>query len=461
MAGHEEHDHHEHHDHGEHHHNSAVGFASPQEAMQAPREEFLYVAALHTNTGVDEPDFLAVVDVNPESDTYSQITHRLPMPNKGDELHHFGWQVCSSACHSETTLERKHMIVPGLYSSNLYIVDVGTEPKKPSIAKVIPGEELKQKVGLTGPHTVHCMPGGIITISMLGDAEGNGPGGFAVLDAETFDVLGRWDNGGPKPDYSYDFWYQPRHNVLVSTEWAAPKTFQPGFNLQDVVAGNYGRKIHFWDLEKKELEQSIDLGEEGLIPLETRFFHSPEAASGYVGAALGSTIWHFERTDGEWKAEKVIAVEPHSDIPGWDIPVPGLITDILISMDDRFLYFSDWLHGDLRQYDVTDPKHPKLTGQVWLGGLLGKGTDYRGQQLNGGPQMLQLSMDGRRLYTSNSLYSTWDNQFSPGLESWLVKIDVNPEGGMSVDQDFFVDFSPARAHEIHLPYGDCSTEIFP
>lgn len=42
----------------------------------------------------------------------------------------------------------------------------------------------------------------------------------------------------------------------------------------------------------------------------------------------------------------------------------GLITDILLSMDDRFLYFSNWLHGDLRQYDITDSRNPKLVGQV-------------------------------------------------------------------------------------------------
>lgn len=42
----------------------------------------------------------------------------------------------------------------------------------------------------------------------------------------------------------------------------------------------------------------------------------------------------------------------------------GLITDILISLDDKFLYFSNWIHGDIRQYDITDPRHPKLVGQV-------------------------------------------------------------------------------------------------
>ena len=78
--------------------------------------------------------------------------------------------------------------------------------------------------------------------------------------------------------------------------------------------------------------------------------------------------------------------------------------------------------------------------------------------------MLQLSYDGRRLYVTNSLYSTWDNQFYPELRSWLLKVDCDPDGGMTVDEEFFVDFQtgdPARAHEVRLQNGDCTTEIFP
>ena len=45
------------------HHDKPASFhSSPQEAMQAPPEEFLYLACLHEGTGVEKPDFLAVVD---------------------------------------------------------------------------------------------------------------------------------------------------------------------------------------------------------------------------------------------------------------------------------------------------------------------------------------------------------------------------------------------------------------
>ena len=451
------HEHHEHH--GPNHaaeDGEQVGYASPQEAMQAQREEIAYVSALHTGTGVDEPDLLAVVDLNPESDTYSQIVHRTPMPGVGDELHHFGWQVCSSACH--TNLRRQNLVVPGVRSGNMHIVDVATDPRRPEIVKVIEGAEIKRATGLSGPHTVHCMPGEIVVVSMLGDANGDSPGGFAVLDAKDFNVLGRWENEPNGVQYNYDFWYQPRHNTMVSSEWAAPNTFKDGFNLQDVTDGKYGHSIHFWDLAEKRIVQSADLGSDGLIPLEVRWQHNPDSQTGFVGAALSSVIWRWYRDGDEWKTEKVIEVAP-KEVAGWPFPVPGLITDLVLSMDDKYLYFSDWLHGDLRQYDVSDPANPRLTGQVWLGGVLGD-VMMGERKLDAGPQMLQLSMDGRRLYVTNSLYSSWDNQFYPGMNSWMLKVDCDPNGGMTLDETFYVDFGTARGHEIHLPGGDCTTETF-
>ena len=66
---------------------SGLGYASPEEAMKTDRDKILYAAALYTGSGIEEPDYLATIDVDPESPTYSQIIHRTPMPNVGDELH--------------------------------------------------------------------------------------------------------------------------------------------------------------------------------------------------------------------------------------------------------------------------------------------------------------------------------------------------------------------------------------
>lgn len=63
-------------------------------------------------------------------------------------------------------------------------------------------------------------------------------------------------------------------------------------------------------------------------------------------------------------------------VQNWILPeMPGLITDFLISLDDRFLYLSNWLHGDIRQYNIEDPVNPRLAGQVFVGGLIKKGSN--------------------------------------------------------------------------------------
>jgi len=97
-------------------------YHSPEEAIAAPEEEFLYLACLHEGTDVDAPDFLAVVDTEE-----GRIVHELPMPNVGDELHHFGWNRCSSACHGP---DRSHLIVPGFRSSRIHVVNVADDPRR-------------------------------------------------------------------------------------------------------------------------------------------------------------------------------------------------------------------------------------------------------------------------------------------------------------------------------------------
>ena len=157
-----------------------------------------------------------------------------------------------------------------------------------------------------------------------------------------------------------------------------PNTIKDGFKLDDVKAGRYGRQLNFWDWTDRRLMQTIDLGDAGLIPLEVRFHHDPASTHGFVGAALSSAMWHWFQDGKTWKAEKVIQVAP-VEHKGWPFPVPGLITDLVLSLDDRWLYFSDWLHGDIRRYDVSDPAHPKLTAQVWCGGVLGKKAAVKGR----------------------------------------------------------------------------------
>jgi methanethiol oxidase len=144
--------------------------------------------------------------------------------------------------------------------------------------------------------------------------------------------------------------------------------------------------------------------------------------------------------------------------------VPPLVSDINLSLDDRFLYVSCWGTGELRQYDVSDPFSPRLTGSVRLGGIVRRAPHPARPEspLNGAPQMVEISRDGRRMYFTNSLYTPWDAQFYPdGIRGWMAKADVAPDGGISLDDRFFVEFEDGvRPHQVRLEGGDASSDSF-
>jgi len=459
------------------------GYATPAEASKAAPETLVYFPCIPVDES--KANYLATVDVDPKSADYNKVISRAYIPNsKTDELHHSGWNACSS-CHNDSSKTRNYLILPSITSAKVFVFDVGSNPREPSLKHTVQPEEIFAKTNTSFLHTSHCLADGNIMISGMGDKDGNPKGSFVLIDGKTFEVNGTWESQGEETPFGYDFWYQPRHNVMVSSEWGSPKSFTKGFNPADIAGGNYGGSIHIWDWSKRKHMKTINLGDDGLIPLEVRFLHEPTSNVGFVGCALGSTVARiYQDENKEWQAEKVISV-PAQKVEGWALPnMPGLITDILISMDDKYLYFSNWLQGDVRQYDITDTRNPKLVGQVFISGSLVsdggvKVTEgdfkqpeplfVKGKRVQGGPQMIQLSLDGKRLYATTSLFSAWDKQFYPGMQehgSFLLQIDVDTvNGGLKVNENFGVDLGaepdgPAFAHEVRYPGGDCSSDIW-
>ena len=145
--------------------------------------------------------------------------------------------------------------------------------------------------------------------------------------------------------------------------------------------------------------------------------------------------------------------------------VPPLVTDIDLSMDDRFLYVSCWGTGDMIQYDVTDPFEPKLTGKVRIGGIVARAAHpaRRGTALNGGPQMVEISRDGRRVYFTNSLYGAIDPQFYPQRARRLDGEARRPgrrRHRTSTRSSSSTGRKPHRPHQVRLEGGDCSSDSY-
>src|SRR5918992_1584400 len=407
-------------------------YRSPAAAIAAPPEQLAYVAAFDP-TG-ERRDAMTVVDCDPGSGSYGEVVGWTELPTGGNELHHFGWNACSSAlCHEghEGSLERRYLIVPGLRSSRTYVLDTKPDPRQPQVVRAIEPDELAAKAGYSRPHTVHCGPGGIF-MSNLGSANGgDGPGGVALIDHDTFEVTGAWETDRGEQHFAYDVWWHLNDDVAITSEWATPSMIEDGLNPEDLLGRRFGHHLDFWSLSEGKLIQRIDLGDEHQMVLELRPAHDPRKTWGFVGV------------------------------------VPPLASDIDLSVDDRWLYVSCWGTGELKQYDVSDPHDPKETGSVRLGGIVRRTPHPAAPELRlaGAPQMVEVSRDGRRVYFTNSLYASWDDIFYPdGVGAWMARVDANTEsGGMTVDPKFFPhgdDFRGRRVHQTRLQGGDASSDSY-
>ena len=246
-------------------------YPTPASAAAGPPEDLAYVVTL--NTDGQRPDALNVVDVSSR-----QRVGRLEMPNVGDELHHFGWNACSSALcpwAPHPHVQRRYFLVPGLRSSRIHVVDVGDDPRAPSLAKVIEPDELAAKTGYSRPHTFHCGPDGLYA-SALGNPEGDGPGGVFLLDHEDFSVKGPWEADRGPQQLAYDVWWNIGYDRVVTSEWGTPNMVEGGVNPELLLGGKYGHHLHVWDMKSRRHRQAIDLGAEQQMVLELRPAHDPD-----------------------------------------------------------------------------------------------------------------------------------------------------------------------------------------
>ena len=221
-------------------------YRSPGAAIAAPAESLAYVAAF--DPAGEQRDAMTVVDCDPDSATYGDVVGWTELPSAGNELHHFGWNACSSAlCHEghHAALERRYLIVPGLRSSRTYVLDTKPDPRRPQVVRTIEPEELAEKAGYSRPHTVHCGPGGIF-MSNLGGANGSdGPGGVALIDHDTFEVTGAWETDRGEQYFAYDVWWHLKEDVAITSEWATPSMIEDGLNPEDLLGKRFGHHLDF------------------------------------------------------------------------------------------------------------------------------------------------------------------------------------------------------------------------
>ena len=221
------------------------------------------------------------------------------------------------------------------------------------------------------------------------------------------------------------------------------------------------------------------------MTLELRPARDPRKAYGFVGVVislkdLSASVWLWykeggagegRRRPGEWKVKKVIEIPAEPADPE-DLPpllqgfkaVPPLITDINLSLDDKQLYVSCWGTGELRQYDVSDPFNPRLTATMQIGGIVRRAAHpaQPGKRLNGGPQMVELSRDGRRVYLTNGALLAVGRAVLSRRPGGLDGEAGHPAraAGWRWTRSSSWRWSGVRCHQVRLQGGDASSDSF-
>lgn len=363
-------------------------------------EKYLYLFCVDADA--KDNDFVAVIDVDPQSPTYTEILHTVDLGSKGNETHHWGY-----------TDDRTRIWAGGLFSSRIWILDVATDPARPRVEKVL--EDVPRTTGLSGPHTYYALPGRML-LSFLGAADGSLPAGLAEFTNDgTF--IRRIENPEDAP-YGYDVAVKPGLNRMVTSSFTPLRNYK--HPLAEMDMKDFGDQMVVWDFKQRK---PLQVGRAGLAPLEVRWSLTEGNDYGFTNCALDNSLWLFRgQPDGTYAFKKVADTGP-------------LPADLRQSPDDKSLFVSCFGADFLQQWDVSDPEHPKLVGTAKVGAQ---------------PNMMHVTGDGKRMYVSNSLLSTLDR--SEDFWVKLIRIDAD---GMRVDERFEVDLTrfptgPARGHDMLL-----------
>jgi len=371
---------------------------------QAPREKFMYIVAINRG-GTADPDSLNLVGTDPEDrETYGKIFNRVDLPNVGDEVHHFAYSI-----------NNDRLLIPGLFSGRMHVFDL-KKPRRPTLTTV--GDTTTG--GYIVPHSVIPMHDGTALVTMIGSATAtSGPGGIIRVDDQTGNFVSYF---GPGPNRNasdlgektmYDFDIKADINRGVSTTFGLPANVGGG-----ISPGGLGDEVSIWDIAREKVIQTVNLGTNSGA-LESRFIDLPGSTYGYTNTPGTGAVWLWEDEDhdGFFAFHKVLEAAPGN---GLALPI-----DMVLSSDYHYMYLTNWFGDNVQQYDITDRYHPVLLAQAAIPHA----------------NMIRLSVDGKRLYVTNELLSTWDDDahFGPARNTnyglWAFDVDTDHGGLTSFTAD--------------------------
>ena len=193
-----------------------------------------------------------------------------------------------------------------------------------------------------------------------------------MMDPDSFDVLGKWEIDRGPQTARLRFLVAPR---LRHDDFERVGNAEHGAERRE-SGDSAGRRLRPPAACLGSASGAV-ISRRSILATSSRWRWScvrrtiPTKAYGFLGVVvslkdLSASIWLWHRDNGKWAIEKIIEIPAEPADPALLPPllkgfkaVPPLVTDINLSLDDRFLYVSCWGTGEFRQYDVSDPFKPE------------------------------------------------------------------------------------------------------
>lgn len=298
----------------------------------SPSSDYLYLWTAAADS--TEPDFLAVLDVRPDSAGYGRLVTTLPVPGHRNGPHHTEHEMAGDG----------RLVANGFASGQSFVFDL-TEPATPRLAA-----QVGDLAGYSHPHSFVRLPGGnlLATFQMRHDSAGMGPGGLVEFTPEGAVVRSSSAvaPGVPSGIRPYSLAVLPAMDRVVTT-------------TTDMHGGPHlAREVQVWRLSDLALLHTFALppgprGDEADYTAEPRLLADGRTV---VVSTFACGLYLLEGLEGDAPSGRLVASFPRSPDTWCAIPVVA----------GRYLLITVPAHPAVVSLDLSDPARPREAGRLAL-----------------------------------------------------------------------------------------------
>lgn len=386
------------------------------------RDETLYIWA--GDQARVKPDFLAVIDFDPDSPTYGKVLRTVPVPppgNVGNEPHH---------CH--LSADGRILACGGLLSllrgqNGIFFFDV-SKPRRP-----------KFLFSTSAPNSSIAddflpLPRGGFLLTNMGSAAGGSPGRVVEIDRR-LRIVDEYPHSPPLDGFNpHGISARFDLNLLVTSDFIDPASTLNVVPGDPVLRGS----IRVWDLAARKILRTVYLPTAS-GSMDVKLIPGDPEGRAYTAGMFDGLVYLIDTGNGTATA----VFDCETIVPHIDTPVEGGMTQLLEMPEsgDR-LIFGSFQAGQIGMLDITDREHPVQAAIVNLG-------------VNAGPHDIVLTEDNERLVVTDYFLDEDDFgkiHFEGDHKVHVINVSHD---ALELDTRFQLDFdtafaTPARPHGIAM-----------